>query len=169
MSVMDHVDRIIDQWTRERPDLDVGPMAIIGRLGRLVRAFSREMDATFARHGLNQASFDLLATLRRSGPPYALSPGALMDATMVTSGTVTNRIDRLEQAGLVVRKPNPQDGRGFVVSLTPEGFHRIEAAVSDHVETQARLLAPLNTADRTALDALLRKAGTGREEPTKTD
>ena len=92
---MDHVERIIEQWNRERPDLDVAPMALIGRLGRLARAWSREMEATFARHGLNAASFDLLATLRRAGPPHALSPGALIEATMVTSGTITNRIDRL--------------------------------------------------------------------------
>uniref|UniRef100_UPI003BAB33E6 MarR family winged helix-turn-helix transcriptional regulator n=1 Tax=Stappia sp. TaxID=1870903 RepID=UPI003BAB33E6 len=155
---MDHVERIVEQWNRERPDLDVAPMALIGRLGRLARAWSREMEATFARHGLNAASFDLLATLRRAGPPYALSPGALIEATMVTSGTITNRIDRLVAAGLVERRPNPQDGRGFLVSLTPEGFSRIDACVTDHVATQARLVAPLDAADRAALEALLRKA-----------
>lgn len=154
----DHVDRIIAQWTRERPDLDVGPMAIIGRLGRLARAFGREMEETFERHGLNAASFDLLATLRRSGAPYALSPGALMEATMVTSGSVTNRIDRLEAAGLVARRPNPEDGRGFLVALTEAGLARIEAAMGDHVATQARLLAPLDAEERRSLERLLRKA-----------
>ena len=163
---MDHVDRIIEQWNRERPDLDVEPMALIGRLGRLARVWSREMEATFARHGLNAASFDLLATLRRAGPPYALSPGELIEATMVTSGTITNRIDRLETAGLVTRKPNPQDGRGFLVSLTEEGVARIDACVTEHVATQARLVAPLDAAERTALDALLRTAAGTAEAPS---
>lgn len=161
---MDHVDTIIEQWNRERPDLDVGPMALIGRLGRLARVWTREMEATFSRHGLNTATFDLLATLRRSGAPYALSPGDLIEATMVTSGTITNRIDRLVAAGLVERRPNPDDGRGFLVSLTREGFARIEACVTDHVATQARLVSGLDQSDRATLDALLRKAA-GADSP----
>jgi DNA-binding MarR family transcriptional regulator len=153
---MDHVDAILAQWNRERPDLDVAPMGFIARLMRVARHMSREMEATFARHGLNGATFDVLATLRRAGPPHALSPGALMESMMVTSGTVTNRIDQLERAGLVLRAPNPQDGRGFIVNLTEEGLARIDAAVSDHVATQARLVEQIPSPMREVLEEALR-------------
>lgn len=152
---MDRVDQILAQWNRERPDLDVAPMGLIGRLGRIAHHLSREMDRTFAAHGLNAASFDVLATLRRSGPPYGLSPGDLLDTMMITSGTMTNRVDRLEEAGLVERVHNPDDGRSVIISLTEKGFSVIDAAVAAHVETQARLVASLSAADRATLDALL--------------
>lgn len=154
---MDHVDAILAQWNRERPDLDVAPMGLVGRLTRVSRLLSREMEKTFARHGLNAATFDVLATLRRAGAPHALSPGELMAAMMVTSGTVTNRIDQLEKAGLVERRANPADGRGFLVALTPAGLATIEAAVGDHVATQARLVAELPEQDRAALEQGLRR------------
>lgn len=154
---MDHVDKIVAQWGRERPDLDVGPMALIGRLKRLSQQLSRAMEKTWAAHGLNAASFDVLATLRRSAPPHRLSPGDLMDSTMVTSGTMTNRIDQLERAGLVERFRNPEDGRGFLISLSSKGFTVIDAAVTEHVETQAKLVSGLSADDRAALDALLKK------------
>jgi DNA-binding MarR family transcriptional regulator len=154
---MDPVDDILAQWRRERPDLDVTPMGLIGRLNRLARQLSREMEATFRAHGLNGASFDVLATLRRSGPPYALSPGRLMATMMITSGTMTNRIDQLEKAGLVTRSANPDDARSFIVGLTEQGFTVIDAAVTDHAVTQARLVARLPEADRAALDRLLRR------------
>ncbi len=154
---MDRVDAILDQWNRERPDLDVAPMGLIGRIRRLSQHLLRDMEKTFARHGLNSATFDVLATLRRSGPPYALSPGALLATMMITSGTMTNRIDQLEKAGLVERRVNPDDGRSVLVSLTERGFAVIDAAVTDHVETQKRLTSSLAPDDRTALNALLRK------------
>jgi DNA-binding MarR family transcriptional regulator len=154
---MDAVDEILAQWRRERPDLDVRPMGLIGRLMRLSRHLAREMEQTFAAHGLNGASFDVLATLRRSGPPYALSPGRLMAMMMVTSGTVTNRLDQLEKAGLVARTPNPEDGRSFVVSLTDPGLAVIEEAATAHVATQARLVAGLSDDERAALDGLLER------------
>lgn len=153
---MDHVDNIIDQWNRERPDLDVTPMGLVGRIVRLQTHLRQEMEKTFARHGLNFASFDVLATLRRSGPPYQLSPGKLIEMTMVTSGTMTNRIDQLAKAGWVERVKNPNDGRGFLVSLTDAGFKLIDAAVTDHVATITQLTAALPETERTKLTALLR-------------
>ncbi|WP_299932095.1 MarR family transcriptional regulator [uncultured Pelagimonas sp.] len=154
---MDHVDRITAQWNTERPDLDTGPMGTIGRLSRLSQHLSREHVAQFAKHGLNLASFDVLATLRRSGAPHALTPKALMATTMVTSGTMTNRLDRLEQAGLITRTPDPKDGRGFLVQLTDQGFTLVDQAVTAHVDNQKRLVTPLNDEERSQLDALLKK------------
>lgn len=153
---MDRIDRILGQWNRERPDLDVTAMGEIGRYLRVARYFRREMEATFAKHGLNGATFDVLATLRRSGPPHALSPGDLMTATMVSSGTVTNRIDQLQKAGLVERRQNPADRRGFIVALTDKGFAVIEGAVADHVATQTRLISAFPAEQRATLDTLLR-------------
>ncbi|MBA3831722.1 MAG: MarR family transcriptional regulator [Chthoniobacterales bacterium] len=151
-------------WRRERPDLFVAPMGTIGRITRLRQHLMRAMEKTFAEHGLNRASFDVLATLRRSGPPYALSPGDLMASTMVTSGTMTYRIDELEEAGLVERVRNPDDGRGFLVSLSTRGLEVIEAAVTAHVETQAKLVVPLTAGQRKQLDELLRRFLSGFEK-----
>lgn len=153
---MDHVERIIAQWNKARPDLDVGPMEIIGRLSRLTSKLRGEMDRTWKAHGLNAASFDVLATLRRSGKPDGLSPGALLDLTMVTSGTMTNRIDQLVKHGLVERVPNPEDKRGFLIRLTEAGFATIEKAVVDHVDTQHRLLRGLTSAEAKDLNRLLK-------------
>lgn len=164
---MDKVDAIIAQWHRERPDLDVGPMETIGRLGRLARHLSREMEKTFAAHGLSAPGFDVLATLRRAGPPYALSPGDLLATTMVTSGSMTNRIDQLEKAGLVERRQNPEDRRSVVISLTEIGFATIDACITAHVETQARLMTALSDTEKAALDALLRRWLTGFEDGRK--
>lgn len=152
---MDHVTDILKQWGSERPDLDVTPMGVIGRLKRLHDHLTRGLDTVYAAHGLNAASFDVLATLRRSGAPFNLSPGDLMERTMVTSGTMTNRIDRLEQAGLVKRHRNPTDGRGMVVALTDAGFKLIDRAINDHVANQHRLTEALSPADQKALDQLL--------------
>lgn len=157
ISRMDHVDRILEQWNRERPDLDVEPMGLIGRFKRLSRHLARGMEQTFREHGLNLASFDVLATLRRSGEPYRLSPGELMASTMVTSGTMTHRIDQLVESGYVERISNPADGRSFLIGLTEEGFQVIEAAVTDHVATQHRLTAGLSPSEFRRLNRLLRK------------
>jgi DNA-binding MarR family transcriptional regulator len=161
----DAVDRILAQWTRERPDLDVTPMGLIGRLGRLRAHISRAHETAFQRHGLNSASFDLLATLRRSGPPYRLSPSDLMDMMMITSGTMTNRIDQLEKQGLVERLPHPDDRRALLVALTDKGRIVIDAAVTDHVENQHRLVETLTLEERAALDALLKRYLTSFEAP----
>ena len=154
---MDHVDKVLEQWHRERPELAIAPMGTIGRIKRLHQHLMLGMAQTWATHGLNAASFDVLATLRRSGSPYALSPGALMASTMVTSGTMTNRIDQLEKAGLIERIRNPVDGRGFLVSLSKEGFEVIDAAVTEHVSTQAKLVAGLSDDERAQLDDLLKR------------
>jgi len=153
---MDHVERILEQWRQERPDIDVAPMGLIGRVMRLSQILSQEMGKTWAAHGLNAASFDVLATLRRSGPPYRLSPGDLMAMTLVTSGTMTNRIDQLEKTELVERLPNPADGRGFLISLTEKGFAVIDTAVADHVRTQKRLVSTLSDGELADLTAGLK-------------
>ena len=163
---MDHVDEILRQWNRERPDLDVGPMGLIGRLGRIVHYLTREMDKTFAAFGLTGASFDVLATLRRAGAPYSLSPGDLLSTMMITSGTLTNRIDQLEKAGLVARTQSAEDRRIVIVSLTETGFATIEAAVSAHVETQKRLVSVLSGDERALLDVQLRAFLAGIAERT---
>jgi DNA-binding MarR family transcriptional regulator len=154
---MDAVDKILAQWNRERPDLDVGPMGLLGRLGRLRRHISREIEAEFARHGLNASSFDVLATLRRSGAPYRLSPSELLETMMITSGTMTNRIDQLEKAGLVERLDNPDDRRGVIIALTDRGFEVVEKAVTGHVANQHRLVAVLTEDERNQLGALVAK------------
>lgn len=154
---MDHVDRILAQWNRERPDLDVEPMGLLGRIARLRTHLAREIEKALAAHGLNSASFDVLATLRRSGPPYRLSPGDLIATTMVSSGTMTNRLDQLEKAGLIERENNPDDRRGVIIALTPKGLALVDAAVTDHVENQHKLLDGLDAQERVALDGLLRK------------
>lgn len=162
---MDHVDKIIAQWARERPDLDTGPMAIIGRMSRLVLEMSAEMQKTFRAHGLNAAGFDLLATLRRAGAPYRLSPGDLIASSMVTSGTMTNRIDQLVKAGLVERIAQEDDRRSVLVGLTAEGLARIEGMLEAHVATQVRLLAGLDAAERAQLDGLLRRMQAAQSPP----
>lgn len=154
---MDRVDHILAQWRHERPDLDVAAMGPIGRLSRISRRLSAAMETTHARFGLNSATFDVLATLRRTPPPHALTPGDLIGAMMVTSGTVTNRIDQLEHAGLVAREENPRDRRSVLIALTDTGFATIESAIVAHVETQARLLEGLAPEERAALDASLRR------------
>lgn len=154
---MDRVDRISAQWRRERPEIDHDAMALIGRIARLSRHLGQAMDKTFAAHDLTAASFDVLATLRRSGAPYRLSPGDLLATTMVTSGTMTHRIDRLVGEGLVRRVANPDDARSVLIELTPEGLARIDAAVTDHTATQTRLTAGLAAAEQAQMTELLRK------------
>ncbi len=161
---MDHLDLVLAQWARERPDLDVEPMGLIGRVLRLSRHLMREMEATLAGHGLNFASFDVLATLRRAGPPFALSPNDLLDTMMITSGTMTHRVDQLVKAGHVRRRPNPADGRSVLIGLTPAGRVLVDAVLGAHVATQARLIGHLGAAERVALGPLL-SAWLGGLEP----
>ena len=168
---MDRVERILEQWRRERPDLELRPMGVIGRLKRIAHRLDHGMSRTFRDHGLNLSSFDVLATLRRAGEPYELSPGDLLATSMVTSGTMTNRIDQLEEAGLVERRENPTDGRSVLIRLTADGLTVIADALSDHVATQTRLTSGLSDAELTRLDRLLRRfliALEGdAEEPTR--
>lgn len=162
--VADPVDRILVQWQRERPDLDVSPMAIIGRISRLAKHLERAIQETFAEFGLTVGEFDVLATLRRSGQPYQLSPTDLFNALMVSSGTMTHRIDRLEQAELVRRIPDPSDRRGTIIELTDQGFDLIEKAVEAHVANEHRILSALKTSERETLVQLLRQLLVSFEE-----
>lgn len=149
------MDEIKAQWAKQRPDIDTDPMALIGRVIRLSAHLSSEMAKTFAKHGLNAASFDVLATLLRSGPPHALSPNDLLATMMVTSGTMTNRIDQLEKDGLVARVQNPEDKRSVRVQLTEHGRKVIDAAVTDHVETQRQLVDTIPLEGREMLNELI--------------
>jgi DNA-binding MarR family transcriptional regulator len=155
---MGRASRAVEQWRKERPDLDVRPMAVIGRLSEAAQAISRDrLVPLFASFGLQRGEFDVLATLRRSGAPYALTPTALYEATMVTSGAMTARLDRLEKAGLIARAPHPEDRRGVLVRLTDKGRELIDEAVTAHVENERRILAGLTEKEQEVLIELLEK------------
>lgn len=153
----DEVDRIIAAWTRVRPDLDVSPLAVLSRVSRLDRHLDLARRGAFARNQLEPWEFDVLAALRRAGEPHVLSPGALVTQTMVTSGTMTNRIDRLEARGLVERAPSPDDRRGVLVRLTDSGLERVDAAFSDLLAVEHKVLEALEPADEPAMADLLRR------------
>jgi DNA-binding MarR family transcriptional regulator len=152
----DHVDLVLEQWSEQRPDLDASPMGVIGRLSRLSQLFDGELRRNFAQHDLDRASFDVLATLRRSNSEHSLTPAGLMRSSMVTSGAISQRLDRLEARGLVTRAPSETDGRGVRVTLTAEGLRLIDAVLPTHVDTESRLLAGLSGAERDQLAGLLR-------------
>lgn len=162
----DDVDRVIAAWHRERPDLDLAPVAVLSRVSRLARRLDLARDTAFSAHDLAVWEFDVLAALRRTGAPYRLSPGQLLVATLVTSGTMTNRIDRLEARGLVVREPVPDDRRGTWVRLTEEGRIRVDSAFADLLAEERMLLAELDPATQTALAASLRQLLLQFEAPT---
>lgn len=154
----DRVDRIQAEWRRERPDLDVSPQGVIGRLHRLAAALTTELVAVYAEHGLTEGDFDVLASLRRAGAPYARRPAELARATMVTTGGLSKRIDRLEAAGLVRRGGGVDgDARSTLVHLTDDGRATIDRAFEAHMANEARLLGSLTTEDRATLEALLRR------------
>lgn len=152
----DEVDRIVDAWRRERPDLDTTPLEVLSRVTRLARHLDLARRGAFARHGLETWAFDVLSALRRAGSPYRLSPGALLTQTLVTSGTMTNRIDRLVEHGLVQRRPSPDDRRGVLVELTPAGLAAVDAALADLLASERALLKDLPPEDQRALAGLLR-------------
>ena len=152
----DHVDLVLEQWSEQRPDLDASPMGVIGRLSRLSQLFDGELRRNFARHDLDRASFDVLATLRRSNSEHSLTPAGLMRSSMVTSGAITQRLDRLESRGLVTRSRSETDGRGVEVTLTPAGLELIDATLPTHVATENRLLEALSGPEREALADTLR-------------
>ncbi|MDP9395027.1 MAG: MarR family transcriptional regulator [Actinomycetota bacterium] len=154
--MQDEVDRLVAAWARERPDLDLGPLEVLSRVTRLARHLDRARRAAFADHGLDGWEFDVLAALRRAGSPYVLSPGQLLTQTMVTSGTMTNRVDRLEARRLVERLPDPHDRRGVHVRLTPEGKDRVDAAMGDLLDRERELLAALSATQHATLAELLR-------------
>lgn len=156
-SVTDHVARLRAQWARERPDLDTSPLDVVGRLHRVGEALHAELRPVFAEAGLSDGEFDVLAALRRAGAPYALTPGEIGRSTMITSGAVTKRIDRLERAGLVSRTVSADDARSRVVSLTEEGVRLVDAVLPRHLANEERLLAPFTAAERAQLAALLER------------
>ena len=160
MLVEDAVDRILGQWRRERPDVadELWPMGLVGRIQRLDRVLERELKAFYAQRDLELWEADVLLTLRRAGEPYALTPGALLKASMITSGAMTNRIDRLESKGLVRRSPGPDDRRSVRVQLTPRALELIDGFFADHVANEARLFAGLAADEREQLEGLLRTA-----------
>ncbi len=152
----DEVDRLVAAWQRERPDLDVSPLEVLSRVTRLARHLDRARRAAFAEHDLETWEFDVLAALRRAGPPYELSPGQLLTLTLVTSGTMTNRIDRLASRSLVTRRPDPDDRRGVLVTLSESGRRQVDAALADLLAQENAILASLRPSDRLRLASLLR-------------
>jgi len=152
----DHVDWVISQWASERPDLDVSPQGVVARLHRLGLRLTEELVAVYAEHGLGEGEFDVLATLRRSGPPYALTPGDLGAATMVSSGAVSKRVDRCVAQGWVTRRPSEDDGRSRVVALTGSGRALIDRAFEAHIANEHRLVGVLTERQREQLAQLLR-------------
>jgi DNA-binding MarR family transcriptional regulator len=152
----DEVDELVAGWRAVRPDLDTEPLQVLSRVSRLAKHLDRARRSAFAAHGLEAWEFDVLSALRRQGPPYQLSPGALLRATLVTSGTMTNRIDRLEQASLVARHPDPLDKRGVLVQLTGQGQRVADAALADLLAKERELLGSLDAGQQATLAALLR-------------
>ena len=153
---LDEVDRIALAWQHERPDLDVAPLLVLSRVSRLARHLDLARRQAFALHGLDTWEFDVLAALRRAGAPYSLSPGQLGAETLVTSGTMTNRIDRLETRGLVRRAPDPNDRRGVRVVLTESGRTVVDSAMGDLLAREHDVLGILDADDRAELADLLR-------------
>ena len=157
MTERDGVDLILEQWERERPDLDASPIGVIGRVSRLARELEQRLEPVYAEQGLEPGWYDVLATLRRSGPPYRLRPSEFTGALMLTSSGTTKRLDRLEQAGLVARTPDPHDRRGTLITLTAAGRELVDAASEAHIANEHRLLGALSPAERQRLADLLRK------------
>jgi DNA-binding MarR family transcriptional regulator len=157
----DGVDLIVEQWRRERPDLDPSPIGVIGRISRLARELEQRLETVYREQGLETGWYDVLATLRRSGPPYRLRPTEFAGALMLTSSGTTKRLDRLEHAGLITRAPDPGDRRGTLIELTDAGRKLVDAATEAHLANEHRLLAALSPADQRRLAALLRKLQLG--------
>ncbi|MFJ2958941.1 MarR family winged helix-turn-helix transcriptional regulator [Streptomyces sp. NPDC087270] len=152
---LDHIGRIQAAWARERPEIDVSPQGVIGRLHRVAGLLTEQLCVVYRRFGLSEGEFDVLAALRRAGPPYERAPGELAAHTMVTTGAMTKRIDRLERGGLVTRRRASDDGRGRVVGLTPAGRELIDQAFAEHMRNERRLLDALPPGDAAHLEALL--------------
>jgi DNA-binding MarR family transcriptional regulator len=160
----DGVDLILEQWRRERPDLDPSPIGVIGRISRLARELEQRLEVVYREHGLEPGWHDVLATLRRSGPPYRLRPSEFTGALMLTSSGTTKRLDRLEQAGLIKRDPDPDDRRGTLISLTPKGRALIDTVTKAHLANERRLLSALSESEQRRLADLLRKLRLGLPE-----
>ncbi|RKT04737.1 DNA-binding MarR family transcriptional regulator [Streptomyces sp. 3211.6] len=153
----DAVDAITDQWYAVRPDLDTTPMAVFGRIYRISKAMGDAVERAYNRHGVSRGEFDVLATLRRSGTPFTLSPRQLSATLMLTTGGMTGRLDKLEKAGLLTRSPDPHDRRGLQVTLTERGLALVDEAVADGIEVNRSGLADFSPEEVEALGGLLRK------------
>jgi DNA-binding MarR family transcriptional regulator len=156
-AAQDQVDRLVEAWRRERPDLDLSPMEVLSRVTRVAQRLDRIRRETFTAYALETWEFDVLAALRRAGAPYELSPGRLIRETLVTSGTMTNRVDRLVERGLVERSPDPRDRRGVLVRLTGRGRGTVDGALADLLQREQGLLSGLGRQERRQLVALLRQ------------
>jgi DNA-binding MarR family transcriptional regulator len=164
MPERDEVDRIVEAWSRERPDLDVAPLHVFSRVDRLARHLDRARRAAFAASGLEPWEFDVLSALRRAGEPYELSPKALLQQTLVSSGTMTNRLDRLAERGLVERRTDPNDGRGVPARLTAPGRERADDAIAVLLDAERELLAGIAPEQQRRLAELLRAFAVGFED-----
>jgi len=164
----DHVDRVREQWRQERPDIDTSPMEIVTRLGRVAAYFDQSINDVLGRYGLARSHWDVLASLRRAGPPYELSPTELYRGLMRSSGAMTNRLRRLEHAGLIRRVPDPGDGRGMLVQLTSRGRRLVDDVVAEHMENERDLIEPLSPRERRELAAHLRKLARVFEQTSPT-
>ena len=153
----DGVDAILEQWHRERPDLDTSPIGVIGRISRLSREIERRLEPVYAVSGLEPGWYDVLATLRRAGPPYRLRPTDFAATLMLTTSGTTKRLDRLEAAGYVAREPDPGDRRGVLIALTPQGRSLVDAAAPKHLANERHILSGLTAAEQRQLAGLLRK------------
>ena len=153
----DHVDFIQAQWDQEKPDLDTSPMGVIGRISRISRHLDQLLQKNYSKFNLNGGEFDVLASLRRSGHPYQLTPTELFNSLMLSSGAMTNRLDRLEDAGLIKRLPNPNDRRGILVRLTEQGIALMDEAYPAHITNEDQILTSLTKTEREVLTDLLRK------------
>jgi DNA-binding MarR family transcriptional regulator len=160
----DHVDRLRAQWKRELPDLDTEAIEVVGRARRITLALRPDIEAVFARHGLDAGEFDVIGSLRRSGPPYRLRPTELYRALMISSGGLTDRLARLEARGLVKREPSPEDRRSLMVELTAEGRAKAEAALREDMAVETAKLAGLTAGERKQLAGLLRKLAVSLEQ-----
>jgi DNA-binding MarR family transcriptional regulator len=163
--VQDEVDRLVEAWGRERPDLDLGPMEVLSRVSRLDHHLDAARRAAFTAHGVEPWEFDVLAALRRAGAPYELSPGRLLRETLVTSGTMTNRVDRLVARSFVERLPDPRDRRGVLVRLTDRGRETVDGALAGLLDQESRLLSALTPAELRQLAGLLRRLAVSVEAP----
>ncbi|MEV5970365.1 MarR family transcriptional regulator [Streptomyces sp. NPDC051921] len=166
---MDRVARIQADWRRERPDVDTTPQGVIGRLHRLADRLTEELGLVYGRHGLGEGEFDVLCALRRAGEPYERAPGELAAHTMVTTGAMTKRVDRLERAGLVTRRRSDDDQRGRIVALTTPGREVIDRAFTDHMRNEHRLLGLLTPAEAASLETLLTTWLSRMEQPPTPD
>ncbi|WP_331446642.1 MarR family transcriptional regulator [Streptomyces xanthochromogenes] len=148
----DEVDTVIEQWRRERSDLDLWPVEVLARVTRFAAVMNRSFDEVFARHGLRNGEFDVLSAIRRSGPPYVVIPSVLSEQLMLSRAGMTNRLDRLDRAGLIDRQLDPEDRRSFLVTLTDKGMATVDAAMSDHAANEAALLSALSQRQQHQLD-----------------